>query len=291
MKHLRKGIILAGGNGTRLKPVTNCISKQLLHIYDKPTIYYSLSLLMLLDIREILIITNKKYIDNYKLLLKDGKNFGLNISYKIQSSPNGIPEGIKIGKRFTKHESFAFILADNIFYGHGLVDLINQSISNNEGCSIFTYPVNDPENYGILVQSKNGRIKKFIEKPKNYISNLAITGLYIFDSKSHEYVKKIKPSKRNELEIVDILNQYLKDSKINNTILTRGISWIDTGTFESLLDANNLIRNTQKNNNRFIGSIEEIAFFKKWISKEKFIQIISNYKNEYGNNLKKLLIS
>jgi glucose-1-phosphate thymidylyltransferase len=285
---IKKAIILAGGNGSRLKPITKATSKQLLSIYDKPMIYYPISLIMLLGIKEILIITNSKFLKNYKLLLGNGNKFGINIKYKTQNKSNGIPEALKLGKNFLKKETFILLLGDNIFFGHGLVDLINNSIKKNNGCSIFTYTVNNPENFGVLKISKTKKIYKIIEKPKKFISNLAITGLYIFDNKCHDYYKKIKPSNRGELEIVSILNLYLKDAKLQHSTLTRGIMWFDTGTFESLLDANNLIFNTQKNNNKFIGSIEEIAYLNRWINKRQFKKIANYYNNEYGNNLKKI---
>lgn len=287
---IKKAIILAGGGGSRLRPITSSTSKQLLHVYDKPMIYYSISIIMLMGIKEILIITNSKFLKNYKLLLKDGKKFGIKIHYRTQDIPRGIPEAFKIGQKFVKKESFILLLGDNIFYGHGLVDLIDQSINNNTGCSIFTYTVNNPEDFGILKITKNKKISKIIEKPKKYISNLAVTGLYIFDKKCHDYLKKIKPSKRGELEIVSILNFYLSESKLKNCTLTRGISWFDTGTFDSLLDANNLIHTAQKNNNHLIGSIEEVAFNNKWINKQQFKKLINLYNNEYGSNLRKITL-
>jgi glucose-1-phosphate thymidylyltransferase len=287
---IKKAIILAGGEASRLRPITSSTSKQLLHVYDKPMIYYSISLIMLMGIKEILIITSSNFLKNYKLLLNDGKEFGIKIHYKIQDMPRGIPEALKIGKKFLKKDSFILLLGDNIFYGHGLIDLIEQSISNNIGCSIFTYKVNNPENFGILKISKKGKILKIVEKPKKYISDLAITGLYIFDKKSHDYFKKIKPSKRGELEIVSILNLYLKNSGLKNCTLTRGISWFDTGTFDSLLNANNLIHTAQKSNNQYIGSIEEVAFNNRWINKQKLKKLIKSFNNEYGSYLKKVTL-
>lgn len=289
-KKINKAVILAGGNGKRLSPSTISTSKHLLQIYDKPMIYYSISVIMLLGIKNILIITNSKFLKNYKLLLGNGKKLGIKIQYKIQNKPRGIPEAFKISKKFLGSDSFIFLLGDNIFFGHGLIDLINSAIDNNVGCSIFSYAVKKPENFGVIKISRFNKIEKITEKPKKFISKLAITGLYIFDHKCHEYLKKIKPSKRNELEIVSILNQYLSDSTLKNNILTRGISWFDTGNFESLLDANILIYQSQKNNNSLIGSIEEVAYLKKWVSKEKFKKIIKSFNNEYGKKLREIAL-
>ena len=287
-KKINKAIILAGGSGSRLAPITISTSKHLLQVYDKPMIYYSISLIMLLGIKNILIITNSKFLKNYKLLLGNGKKLGINIEYKIQNKPAGLPDAFRIGKKFLGLDSFIFLLGDNIFFGHGLIDLINEAINNNIGCSIFSLSVKEPQQFGVIKISKSNKIEKIIEKPKRFISNLAITGLYIFDHKCHEYLNKIKPSKRNELEIVSIFNHYLSNSTLKNNILTRGITWFDTGNFESLLDANNLIYQTQKNNNSLIGSIEEIAYLKKWINKERFMKIAKLFNNDYGKKLKEI---
>jgi len=287
-KKISKAIILAGGSGSRLAPTTISTSKHLLQVYDKPMIYYSVSLIMLLWIKNILIITNSKFLNNYKLLLGNGKKLGINIEYKIQNKPRGLPDAFRIGKKFLGLDSFIFLLGDNIFFGHGLIELINRAINDNIGCSTFSFSVKEPQQFGVIKISKSNKIEKIVEKPKKFLSSLAITGLYIFDHKCHDYLKKIKPSKRNEFEIVSILNHYLSNFTLKNNILTRGISWFDTGNFNSLLDANNLIYQIQKNNNTLIGSIEEVAYLKKWITKKKLIQIVKSFNNDYGQKLKNI---
>ena len=239
-----KGIILSGGSGSRLYPLTLGVSKQLLPVYNKPMIYYSLSVLMLSDIREVLIITTAQDNINYKRLLGDGSDLGMNIQYKIQDQPKGLAEAFIIGKDFIKKDNVCLILGDNIFYGSNFSEKINKSFVNLEKnyATIFAYPVSDPERYGVVQIDKNGKPKKIIEKPKKVISNLAVTGLYFYPNDVVEKVKKIRPSKRGELEITSINELYLKDQRLSLEILNRGFAWLDMGTNESLIDASIFVK-------------------------------------------------
>ncbi len=284
-----KGIILAGGSGTRLFPVTKVICKQLLPIYDKPMIYYPLSVLMLAKIRDILIISTPTDLPKFQNLFGDGKKLGLNISYKEQKEPRGIAEAFIIGREFIGNDSVSLILGDNIFYGHGFgrdLNEVKEEVENNGGAYIFGYYVKDPERYGIAEFDENGNVIKVVEKPKNPRSNYAITGLYFYDNNVVEIAKNIKPSWRNELEITDVNAEYLKENKLKLKLLKRGFAWLDTGTHDSLIDASNFIETIEKRQGLKIACIEEIAYENGWISKSELIEIAKEYKKSgYGDYL------
>ena len=282
-----KGIVLAGGTGTRLFPMTTSINKHLLPIYDKPMIYYPLSILMGIKIKDILLIIRKKDYSLYEELLGDGSNFGVNISYAFQEHPKGIADALKIGKKFIKKDNFALILGDNIFFGDDLFQKIKACKKNN-GATIFTYPVSDPKRFGIA-NIKENVVKNFIEKPKNPKSNLAVTGLYFYDKEVFNFIKKISPSMRGELEITDINNLYLKQKKINHISLSRGITWLDAGTSDSIIEASQLIKTIQNRQGFKIGCLEEISYNNGWINKNKIYEISNKFKNDYGNYLKNII--
>ncbi len=283
-----KGIILAGGNGTRLYPLTKVISKQLLPIFDKPMIYYSLSILMLSKIREINIITSKDFINLYKKLLGDGVELGLKFNYIIQEKPRGIAEALLLSKRNIGKSDFCLILGDNIFYGNNLTSLLAQAKKSNKSC-IFTYRVSNPQDYGV-VSKKNNKIIDIIEKPKKFIGNQAVTGLYFYKNQAISIAEKLKPSKRGELEITDLNRILIKKKQIKELMLNRGNAWMDAGSFQSYLDASNMISVIQKRQNINIGCIEEIAFRNKWISKKNLLKLLTKYPdNEYKKYIKSLL--
>ena len=282
-----KGIILAGGTGTRLDPLTISYSKQLIPVYDKPLIYYPLSTLINLNIKEILIIVNRNQITNFKNLLGNGKDFGLKINYTIQNKPNGIAESFIIAEKFIKNDPVALILGDNIFYGQDLLHDINKFDITNSGI-IFLYQVNNPSHYGVA-NIKNNKINKIIEKPKKIISNYAVTGLYIYDNSVIQKSKKLKPSKRGELEITDINNIYLKDKSLNYVKLNNSSVWFDAGTPSSLLSASQYIQAIQNRNNLLISSPEETSFRKKLISYNKLKKLLfKKPKNQYYNFLRNI---
>jgi len=287
---IKKAIIMAGGNGTRLRPSTIAINKHLIPIYDKPLIYYPLSLLMLIGIREILIIVNKQDLDTFVKLLGNGQQFGINIKFDVQIKPSGIPESFIIGKNFINNDSCALILGDNIFYGQGLIKLLR--LAKNDfvnGAKIFTYPVKNPKDFGVAELKKN-KIVRLIEKPRNTNSNQAITGFYFFDKNVSSISKKLKPSKRNETEIIDVLNFYRKIKKLKLTKLGRGCTWLDTGTIRNNLTCSNFIQITEDRQNYKIGCPEEIAFKNNWINKKQLIKSIQSLgKNEYSEYLKSLI--
>ena len=286
---IKKGIILAGGMGTRVGPSTKAISKQLIPIADKPIIFYSLSILMLLDIKNILIIVKADDISSYKKLLGNGKSFGIKISYIIQKNPKGLPDAFLLGKKFINKKPVALILGDNFFHGQSLVELL-KGVSRNfkSGSNIFTYNVQNPQDYGVVESSKNSI--KIIEKPKKTLSKKAITGLYFFDQNVSKLSKKLKRSKRNELEIVDLLKIYLVSKKLNITELGRGSAWLDTGTSRDIFRASNYVDIIQERQNQKVGCLEEIAYKKKWINKNLLRSRIKFYgKNEYSEYLIKLL--
>jgi len=287
---IKKAIIMAGGNGTRLRPSTIAINKHLIPIYDKPLIYYPLSLLMLIGIREILIIVNKQDLDTFVKLLGNGQQFGINIKFDVQIKPSGIPESFIIGKNFINNDSCALILGDNIFYGQGLIKLLR--LAKNDfvnGAKIFTYPVKNPKDFGVAELKKN-KIVRLIEKPRNTNSNQAITGFYFFDKNVSNISKKLKPSKRNETEIIDVLNFYRKIKKLKLTKLGRGCTWLDTGTIRNNLTCSNFIQITEDRQNYKIGCPEEIAFKNNWINKKQLIKSIQSLgKNEYSEYLKSLI--
>ena len=287
---ISKGIILAGGLGTRVGPVTKAISKQLIPLFDKPIIFYSLSILMLMNIRKILLITKSEDIDSFKKILNDGSDFGIEIEYEIQKKPNGLPEAFILGESFIKKDNVALILGDNFFHGQSLTEiLISQVKKFKSGAQIFTYNVKNPENYGV-VEYKNKNNFYLIEKPQKPKSNNAITGLYFFDKNVSNYSQRLKKSKRGELEIVDLMNQYLKNNKLKIHPLGRGSSWLDTGNCDDILRASNYINIIENRQNLKIGCIEEIAYKKKFISKSQLNKRIKFYgKCSYSDYLTKLI--
>ncbi|MBS1517419.1 MAG: glucose-1-phosphate thymidylyltransferase RfbA [Bacteroidetes bacterium] len=283
-----KGIILAGGAGSRLYPVSKVYSKQLTLIYDKPLIYYPLSILMLSNIREILIISNEETIPLYQKLFDDGSDFGVRIEYALQTAPNGIAESFILGEKFIGNDGATLILGDNIFYGN--IDFIYRAIQKNEGATIFGYRVNDPERYGIVEFDENGKAVSIEEKPKNPRSNFAVPGLYVYDNEVVSIAKNIKPSARGELEITDVNNVYLKKGMLNVEKIGRGVAWLDTGTPESLLQASNFFGVIEDRQGLKVACIEEIAFHKGFISKDDFKKLISKIPNSlYKTYLEKVL--
>ena len=286
---IKKGIILAGGMGSRVGPSTKAISKQLIPIADKPIIFYSLSILMLLDIKDILIIIKPTDKPSYKKLLGDGKSFGIKITYKEQNKPRGLPDAFILGKKFIANKSVVLILGDNFFHGQSLVELLKDSSKKfDSGANIFSYNVKNPQDYGVIENFKN-KIK-IIEKPKTTRSKKAITGLYFFDKNVCKLSSKLKFSKRGELEIIDLLKFYLKLNKLTISELGRGSAWLDTGTSKDILKASNYVEVLQDRQNQKIGCLEEIAFTKKWIDKNMLKTRIKFYgKNEYSNYLSNLL--
>ena len=286
---IKKGIILAGGTGSRLSPLTKIINKQLLPLYDKPLIFYPLSILMLAGIRDILIITNPNEDINFKKILKNGSGFGIKIQYLAQQKPNGLPEAFIIGEKFIKKQNVALILGDNFFYGQGFTKRLEKHIKKKIGSTIFTYQVNNPQDYGV-VEIKNNKILNIKEKPKKSKSNLAITGLYFFDKNVVNFSKKLKPSKRKELEIVDLLKKYLRIKKLKAEFMGRGSAWLDTGNVESLFETSQFISNIEKRQGLKIACLEEIALNNKWISKSIINKQIEFYGNcDYSKYLKKLI--
>ena len=286
---IKKGIILAGGYGTRLGPLTKGVIKQLLPLYDKPLIYYPLSVLMLAGISNILIITNKNEKSNFIKLLGDGSQLGIKITFLEQSSPKGLPDAFIIGKNFIGKDDVVLILGDNFFYGQGFTNRLKNALKKNNGATIFTYIVNNPSDYGILETSKRNKIKKIVEKPFRPKSNLAITGLYFFNHKVINFAKSLKPSKRNELEIVDLLNIYLKKKLLRAEFMGRGSAWLDTGNATNLFNASQYIAAIEERQGLKIACIEEIAYQNKWISKKQILKRINFYgKCDYSDYLKKI---
>jgi glucose-1-phosphate thymidylyltransferase len=287
---IKKGIILAGGRGTRLSPLTKILNKQLLPLYDKPLIFYPLSVLMLAGIKDVLIITNQGETSLFKKILRNGENFGINISYKEQKKPNGLPEAFIIGEKFIKNQSVALILGDNFFYGQGFTNRIKEKIQENRGATIFTYTVNNPSDYGIIELDRNNKIKNILEKPKKTNSRLAITGFYLFDKNVVNFAKKLKPSKRNELEIVDLIKKYFKEKNLNAEFMGRGSAWLDTGSVQNLNETAQFISSIERRQGLKIGCLEEIAYINKWISKKNIIRSIKFYGNcEHSQYLKNLI--
>lgn len=284
-----KGIILAGGAGTRLYPLTMVTSKQLLPVYDKPMVYYPLSTLMLAGIKNILIISTPEDLPNFELLLGDGSQFGMNLSYKVQPSPDGLAQAFLLGEDFIGDDLCAMILGDNIFYGGGLVDKLNLAVKNAKDgyATIFGYYVNDPGRFGIMEFDDNEKILSVEEKPKNPKSNYCITGLYFYDNRVVEYAKKVKPSARGELEITSLNDLYLQNGTLKGIVLGRGFAWLDTGTMDSLVEASNFVQMIEKRQGLKISAPEEIAYRNKWIDKEKLIESAERYgKSPYGKHLK-----
>lgn len=284
-KMIKKGIILAGGSGTRLHPVTKVISKQLLPVYDKPMVYYPLSVLMLAGIREILIISTPQDIDNFKRLLGDGSWIGLNISYAIQEKPEGIAQAFIIGEEFIGEDSVALVLGDNIFYGQNFSSTLSNAVKNNEGATVFAYYVRDPHRYGVVEFDENRNAVSIEEKPEKPKSNWAVTGLYFYDNRVIEIAKNLKPSARGELEITAVNNAYLQRGDLKVELLGRGHAWLDTGTHESLIDASSFIKTIQERQGLKIGCIEEIAHIKGYIGSGQLKMLAKRYNANYREYL------
>jgi glucose-1-phosphate thymidylyltransferase len=288
---IKKGIILAGGHGTRMSPLTKAVNKQLLPIYDKPLIYYPLSILMLAGIKEILIIVNKGQLNQFKKLIPDGKNLGIKINYLEQSYPGGLPEAFVIGEKFIKKDNVALILGDNFFYGQSLGSKLKESTKLNKGAKVFLHKVSKPELYGVAQINKKNKIVKIVEKPKKFISDYAITGLYFFDNNVVKYAKNLKPSKRGETEIIDLLNKYKKKNKLNADFIGRGGAWLDTGSIQDFYNTSNFVYTIENRQGFKIACLEEIALTNKWINKKEIANSIKFYGNcEYSNYLRKIIL-
>jgi len=284
-----KGIILAGGSGTRLYPLTMVTSKQLLPVYDKPMIYYPLSALMMAGIKDILIISTPQDLPNFERLFGDGSNLGINLSYKVQPSPDGLAQAFILGEEFIAGDSCAMVLGDNIFYGNGLVAHLKAAAASEDGATVFGYYVEDPERFGIVEFDEDGKAISIEEKPENPKSNYCVTGLYFYDKHVCEYAKSIKPSHRGELEITDLNRVYLEKGNLNVVTLGRGYAWLDTGTMDALAEASEFIKVIENRQGIQISAIEEIAYKNKWISKEQLIEHVDKYgKSPYGAHLRKV---
>ena len=288
---IKKGIILAGGMGTRMSPLTKAVNKQLLPIYDKPLIYYPLSILMLAKIRDVLIIVNKGQLNQYKKLFPEKKNLGINITFKEQNKPRGLPDAFILGEKFINNSNTAMILGDNFFYGQNLSKLLAGCARLKQGAKIVLHSVKNPHLFGVAkINNKNKNILKIIEKPKKFISNYAITGLYFFDKKVVNYAKKLKPSKRGELEIIDLINQYKKTKKLSAEFIGRGGAWLDTGSISDYYKTSAFVQAVENRQGFKIACLEEISLLNKWINKKDIKDAISFYGNcEYSSYLKKLI--
>jgi len=287
---IKKGIILAGGHGTRMSPLTKAVNKQLLPIYDKPLFYYPLSILMLAKIKDILIIVNKGQIAQFKKILPEGKNLGIKINYAEQRYPRGLPEAFTIGEKFIGRSNVALILGDNFFYGQNLTEKLINCTKLQSGAKIFLHPVSNPSQYGVVKINSKNKILKIIEKPKNYLSNLAITGLYFFDNNVIKYARSLKPSKRNELELVDILKKYNKKNKLSAEWIGRGGAWLDAGSIKDFYDVSSFVSVLENRQGLKIACLEEIAYTNHWIKNKQIKSAIKFYgKSDYSNYLKKLI--
>ena len=283
---IKKGIILAGGTGSRMSPVTKAVNKQLLPLYDKPLFFYPLSVLMLAKIKDILIIVNKGQIDQFKKILPDGNKLGIKIKYLEQDKPSGLPDAFIVGENFINNQPVALILGDNFFFGQSLTKRLINCTKLNVGAKVFLHPVKKPSLYGVATINSKNKIVKIVEKPKNPNSNLAITGLYFFDNKVTNYSKSLKPSKRKELEIVDLLNKYKKNNKLSAEIIGRGGAWLDAGSIESFNATSNFVSSIENRQGFKIGCIEEVSYNNKWINEKKIKEAIEFYGNcEYSKYL------
>ena len=286
---IKKGIILAGGHGTRMSPLTKAVNKQLLPIYDKPLIYYPLSILMLSKIKNILIIVNKGQLEQYKKIIPDGKKLGIKITYQEQDKPRGLPDAFILGEKFINKDNIAMILGDNFFYGQSLTNMLLECVKIKKGAKVILHKVINPENFGVAVV-KNKKIQSIKEKPKKFISDLAITGLYFFDNKVVQYAKKLKPSKRKELEIIDLLNKYKKNKQLSAEFIGRGGAWLDTGTIEDFYKTSNFVSAIENQQGFKIACLEEISLKNNWIKKKSILEAIKFYGNcEYSKYLKKII--
>jgi glucose-1-phosphate thymidylyltransferase len=287
---IKKGIILAGGKGTRMSPLTKAVNKQLLPLYDKPLIFYPLSVLMLAGIRNILIIVNKGQLNQFRKILPEKNNLGIKLQYAEQSQPRGLPDAFIVGEKFIANDKVALILGDNFFYGQNLSSKLKQSANLKSGAQVFLHPVKNPNLYGVATVSSKNKVLKIIEKPKKPKSNLAVTGIYFFDNKVIEYSKKLKPSKRNELEIVDLLNHYRRRRKLNSAYIGRGGAWLDTGSIEDFYNTSNFVSAIESRQGLKIACLEEISINNGWIGKKEITLAVKFYGNcDYSNYLKKLI--
>jgi glucose-1-phosphate thymidylyltransferase len=287
---IKKGIILAGGTGSRMSPLTKAVNKQLLPIYDKPLIFYPLSVLMLAKIKNILIIVNKGQLEQYKKILPDGKNLGIKITYAEQAKPKGLPDAFVVGEKFIGKDNVSLILGDNFFYGQSFSKKLIECSKLKNGAKVLLYKVSNPQSYGVAKINKNKKIVSIKEKPKKYFSDLAITGLYFFDNKVVKYAKKLKPSKRGEVEITDLLNKYKSNGKLKADFIGRGGAWLDTGTIDDFYKTSSFVSAIENRQGFKIACLEEIALNNKWITKKHIIESVKFYgKCNYSNYLKKLL--
>jgi glucose-1-phosphate thymidylyltransferase len=287
---IKKGIILAGGTGTRMSPLTKAVNKQLLPIYDKPLIYHPLSVLMLSGIRDVLIIVNKGQIDQFKKILPNGENLGIKISYAEQKYPKGLPDAFQIGKNFIGKDGVVLILGDNFFYGQSLTKILKGCLKLDSGATIILHPVKNPSLYGVAKINKKNKVLKIIEKPKKFVSNFAITGLYFFDNKVVNYSKNLKPSKRKEIEMVDLLNRYKKNSKLSAKFISRGGAWLDAGSIEDFYNTSSFVSALENRQGLKIACLEEIALSNKWINKKNIANALKFYgKCSYAQYLSTLI--
>ena len=287
---IKKGIILAGGAGTRMSPLTKAINKQLLPIYDKPLIYYPLSVLMLSGIRDVLIIVNKGQLNQFKKILPNGNNLGIKITYAEQKYPRGLPDAFIVGRKFIGESNVALILGDNFFYGQSLTKKLRECVKLNKGATVILHPVSNPSSYGVANINKKNKITRIIEKPKKFVSNLAVTGLYFFDNNVVNYSKRLKPSKRKEIEIVDLLNTYKKKNKLSAEFLGRGGAWLDTGSIKDFYDTSAFVSALENRQGLKIACLEEIAFKNKWIKEKNILNAMKFYgKCNYSQYLLNLI--